>query len=1271
MVILGVASLSAFTQVNYAGIPLTKLPESSDSLASTVLYSLLDNNSALNSSQQYSERTFQLTALKLSGEDVYSCIHFPMLLLLARAVLAAAAPNKHTTDVTDVVGGVLSRVGYTAVDSADATAQHYQIRSPSASPMAAPVVQVWALRALSVHQDALIDHTVSVRVELHQLMNQLGRAYGIPAMLNTANRLVDTSVSADARDTLPEFMEDSTPLSIGASPFDPANQSVENTEAVLDPAYSHTLAAALAAAPAHDGSGLSHVERFSRSIRACVCLEVARLCRVYWQNQCAQRLLFAASVLAGFRTVLTGVMGKRTRYQVRSHAQLIVVSTTETEMLRAHAHTPAEDAAVVKAMEPAATALYDCIVPAGAEPAPGHLAIAEPAVTLDVTKMDLMPDIPLDTMDDVYLATPALDTDPAEAIEQADARMRGHHLSWLGHLACLSHAEHIRTNNPSGDLTNSEELAYVNASLMQQYRIQRGDGVAVHGGEGEVVQKNVIDRFDSVNDLYLSLAPWAAHALALHIRSRLELGDHRRQVRSLAQLETIGSVFRNEQLVTLQPHDSDCGLHRVQASADTVRADTAAEADVLMSQLALGNSITASLTMHERRLRLTRWRMSALFTAGCPSWWHHKRAYAEIAIQAKLRQTALDAFVEIGMWEQVIESLVELGRKAQAEALVRSRLPAQGWLAAVDGEKLADDVPLIEEVDEEAPAPEDAPKTLTAAVVLAENHIQNRFQETGALSSQSSRKKGMDLPEHKLWSLLGDIKDNPEYYHKAWDVSNGTFPRAKRALGRHYFILKEWHRAYRHFMDSLAINSANPEVWFASGVCALELRRFGDAIEAFSRTASINPDHAEAWNNLAACHLHCENTRSAFGALEHAIHLKRDSWKMWENYLNCALDLQEYQKAANALGRLCSLRGTTDAGTLLPVQYSGTQAQLHMFAAAVLTDAATADAMKAFRANMQSKRVASSAPVAAYGSHNSDSNVPADHSVIEQSFLSFQVLSVLTQMESIAGSMVAQENSLGGRNRGGGIEAGMGNSITAELDLRARVAADRARKAAERQEAEEDKDYDEDEADDVVGELGDVAPRERKPRAFESRMVAANNEIVYSLAQRYQVFIADCLARLHAGVQQYVSSAQARERQATLIMRDGTDWSKDETVLAELEDVALECIRMYRLAADIDKAVSKETGESAANMNGTSEMNAAGCYTAARFFANRMASGLQLALRSVGGDVIPPMVKRMEQTAAELMAQATAASPAEAVVAVEEAPRDEYSAYSDNYDSYW
>lgn len=58
-----------------------------------------------------------------------------------------------------------------------------------------------------------------------------------------------------------------------------------------------------------------------------------------------------------------------------------------------------------------------------------------------------------------------------------------------------------------------------------------------------------------------------------------------------------------------------------------------------------------------------------------------------------------------------------------------------------------------------------------------------------------------------MWCILGDIKDDPQCYLKAWELSGHRSVRAQRSLGRYYYKKECYSESVESFQLSLNVNS--------------------------------------------------------------------------------------------------------------------------------------------------------------------------------------------------------------------------------------------------------------------------------------------------------------------------------------------------------------------------------------------------------------------------------------------------------------------------------
>ncbi|RJE27207.1 hypothetical protein PHISCL_00448 [Aspergillus sclerotialis] len=173
----------------------------------------------------------------------------------------------------------------------------------------------------------------------------------------------------------------------------------------------------------------------------------------------------------------------------------------------------------------------------------------------------------------------------------------------------------------------------------------------------------------------------------------------------------------------------------------------------------------------------------------------------------------------------------------------------------------------------------------------------------------------------RLFCILGDIDTHPAMYERAWEVSNKRYARAQRSLARHYLSSKPpaLEKAEDAYRKSLHINRLNHGAWFALGCVQLELQKFEDAIDSFTRTVQLEDNDAEAWSNLAAAVLRAppskpvpmattlpdeepdsktepqedpyRRKREALAAVHRAAQLKHTDARIWDNVLTVAASI--------------------------------------------------------------------------------------------------------------------------------------------------------------------------------------------------------------------------------------------------------------------------------------------------------------------------------------------------------------------------------------------
>lgn len=169
-------------------------------------------------------------------------------------------------------------------------------------------------------------------------------------------------------------------------------------------------------------------------------------------------------------------------------------------------------------------------------------------------------------------------------------------------------------------------------------------------------------------------------------------------------------------------------------------------------------------------------------------------------------------------------------------------------------------------------------------------------------------------------SIIGDIKQDPSYWEKAWEI--GTYSKAKASLAKYYYappmesgLTKNILLAIKHMNECLTVNPLNFENWYFYGCCGLESGQLELAAEAFTRCVSIDDSSSHAWSNLGSALLKQDKIRPAFNAIKKAIRTSGDgkkSWKIYDNYTTVAAKLSEWNDVLIGVRETIELRKASE-----------------------------------------------------------------------------------------------------------------------------------------------------------------------------------------------------------------------------------------------------------------------------------------------------------------------------------------------------------------------
>jgi len=156
----------------------------------------------------------------------------------------------------------------------------------------------------------------------------------------------------------------------------------------------------------------------------------------------------------------------------------------------------------------------------------------------------------------------------------------------------------------------------------------------------------------------------------------------------------------------------------------------------------------------------------------------------------------------------------------------------------------------------------------------------------------------------KFWCLLGQIKNDPEYYLKAWELSGHHYARAMRSLGAYYYKQLDYEKSVDAYKKALKINPLYEGSWFILGCASMNIEDWDTSIEAWNRVINLDNEHGEAWNNLASVYSKKKEKKKAWKAFKEAIKCKYENPRIWMNFLYASIDTGEFNAAIKAMKQI-------------------------------------------------------------------------------------------------------------------------------------------------------------------------------------------------------------------------------------------------------------------------------------------------------------------------------------------------------------------------------
>ncbi|KAJ1420394.1 hypothetical protein B484DRAFT_453130 [Ochromonadaceae sp. CCMP2298] len=162
-----------------------------------------------------------------------------------------------------------------------------------------------------------------------------------------------------------------------------------------------------------------------------------------------------------------------------------------------------------------------------------------------------------------------------------------------------------------------------------------------------------------------------------------------------------------------------------------------------------------------------------------------------------------------------------------------------------------------------------------------------------------------------MLTSLADLTGKTEYYEKAWELSKGRFPRAKRTLGKMCYDKGDFAASIRHLDAALAVQPLVATAWYLKGLACMRLEMWDDALQSFVRCVQQDMEIGEAWANIGAIYMRLRSWAKAYHALEEALRHKRDSWKITENIMAVSLAMGRWRDVIRFMNYLLDMRNNS------------------------------------------------------------------------------------------------------------------------------------------------------------------------------------------------------------------------------------------------------------------------------------------------------------------------------------------------------------------------
>lgn len=159
----------------------------------------------------------------------------------------------------------------------------------------------------------------------------------------------------------------------------------------------------------------------------------------------------------------------------------------------------------------------------------------------------------------------------------------------------------------------------------------------------------------------------------------------------------------------------------------------------------------------------------------------------------------------------------------------------------------------------------------------------------------------------QMLCVFGDVKNDIEYYKKAWLKSNKRLARAQRALAKHYFYKKDYDQAIVAFKESLKLNRMDINSLSNLGYIYLQRDMKEEAINCYNQIISLDENQSMAWANLSTLYRKIGKMNEAFKTSLMATRKNEKNVLMLCNLMNISFDCKDYTEFVKSILKIINM----------------------------------------------------------------------------------------------------------------------------------------------------------------------------------------------------------------------------------------------------------------------------------------------------------------------------------------------------------------------------